>query len=616
MNCGVGMKWRTRAAIGLAAAFAILLIGAAAADARQLPKVAPAEKWAAAELDQEGDIPVVIIQREGATAERAAGRLSRKSMGRVRRSFQRIAGDVIKVAPERLAEVLADLEADPDVLAAAPDRRDRHIQGQVLPWGVARIEADPANRAALGLGSAAGVKIAVLDTGIWRSPSTGAIHPDLAAAYRGGWDFINDDPNPWDDNGHGTHVAGIIAATDNGTGVVGVAPGVSLYALKVFDAYGSGYYSDFIAALDWCIEHDVRIVNYSAGGPDPWSPEEAACERARAAGITIVASAGNDAGAPVQYPAAYPSVIAVGATTSKELLWVDTDDPGIGSSTGGELDLVAPGKDIRSTFLDGRYLVLTGTSMAAPHVAGAAALLAGRRVSDPRLVQEYLQDTAADLGDPGFDTQHGHGRVNAGALLPELPENIAPATGDVVLSGRYTAVSWDEVPGASTYRVLFARSGSADWSEIAAAISAASTVWRAPVVGNPLTTGRLQVAAYDGGGRLLSVATRTGFSVRSLRFTAPAAGAAVAGGSRVRLTWEVYATPRPVSRIAVELSEDGGKTWVRRAKLSAAARSYGWDAPAVSVEGQVRLRVILLDVTGRAIATAALPLVVVPAAAP
>jgi hypothetical protein len=135
-------------------------------------------------------------------------------------------------------------------------------------------------------------------------------------------------------------------------------------------------------------------------------------------------------------------------------------------------------------------------------------------------------------------------------------------------------------------------------------------------VGNPLATGRLQVAAYDGGGRLLSVATRTGFSVRSLRFTAPAAGAAVAGDSRVRLAWEVYATPRPVSRIAVERSENGGKSWVRCATLSAAARSYGWGAPAVAAESQVRLRVILLDVTGRAIATTALPLIVVPPAAP
>ena len=449
------------------------------------------------------------------------------------------------------------------------------------------------------------MKVAVVDTGI-SATAGGAVHPDLAAAYRGGYDFVNDDPYPWDDHGHGTHVAGILAAADNTVGVVGVAPGVSLYSLKVLDADGYGYLSDFIAALDWCIEHGVRVVNYSAGGNSPWDPVKVACDRARAAGVTIVAAAGNEYGAPILYPAAYPSVIAVGATDGNDLL---SDF----SNYGEELDLVAPGQNIRSTVLAGGYATHSGTSMASPHVAGAAALLASRRITFPQLVQDYLQATALDLGVRGHDIAYGYGRVDAGVALPALPAFLRPAAGAGLASGRITQVSWDPVPGAATYRLLFAVSGAARWSEVAAGISATSASWRAPVVGWPLTTGRLQVAAYDGSGRLLSVGNRDRFVVRSLRITAPASGTKFAGGSPVNLQWAVYATPRAVAAVAVELSQDNGTSWVRRATLPPAARSYRWQAPNVTVEQGRQLRVALLDGAGATIASSWVSFSVTPA---
>lgn len=590
----------------LCGVFAALVLAAGAALA--VPKSAPPEVWSQAERDGDGDIRIVVIQREGmqregARAERAAERLSRRGQARVKRSFRHIDGDVLKVRPERLAEVLAELEADPDVAAVAPDNRDQRVVAQTVPWGVTKIHADPVSR---GTHSGKGVKVAVVDTGIWLSTTTGTIHPDLAAAFRGGYDFVNGDNGPWDDHGHGTHVAGIIAATDNAAGVVGVAPGVSLYALKVFDAMGSGYQSDFIAALDWCIEHGIGIVNYSGGGPCGWTSMQEACERARAAGITIVAAAGNDAG-PLLCPAAYSSVISVGSTGK-------TDGQSWFSNFGEGLDVSAPGEDILSTVpgSPGAYAFMSGTSMATPHVTGAAALLAARSVTHPDIVQEYLQATALDLGAPGHDPDFGHGRVDAEGTLPASLKILAPLSGETFPSGGDALVSWEPVAGAVSYRVLFARSGAARWSEVAASTNGTSAPWHVPVVGAALATGRVQVAAHAVDGSLLAVATRAGFTVRSLRLTAPPSGTSITGGSKIRLEWEVSATPRPVAAIAIETSVDGGKTWGRLAKISKLARAFGWVTPVVGAEQNVRVRVVLLDSAGVAFSSAALTVALLP----
>lgn len=603
------MKGMKMAMLKLCGAVAAVLLAGGAAWAA--PKSAPPEAWSQAERDADGDVRIVVIQREGvqteglqtqgARAGRAAERISRRAAGRIHRSFRHIAGDVLKVRPERLAEVLAELEADPDVAAIAPDNRDQRVVTQTVPWGVKKIQADPVSR---GTHSGKGVKVAVVDTGIWRSTTTATVHPDLAAAFRGGYDFVNGDTGPWDDHGHGTHVAGIIAATDNTAGVVGAAPGVSLYALKTLAADGSGYQSDFIAALDWCIEQGIGIVNYSAGGPYHWAPMLEACDRARAAGITIVAAAGNEAG-PLLYPAAYPSVISVGSTGKTNVQsWF--------SNFGAGLDLSAPGEDILSTYKDGRYAYMTGTSMATPHVAGAAALLAARSVTHPDIVQGYLQATALDLGAPGHDQNFGHGRVDAEGVLQASLRILAPLSGETFPSGGSALVSWEPVAGAASYRVLFARSGAARWSDVAASTSGTSADWNIPVVGAALTKGKIQVAAHAADGSLLAVATRAGFTVRSLRLTAPPSGTSATGGAKLRLEWEVNATPRPVAAIAIETSTDGGKTWGRLAKISKLARAFGWVTPVVAAEQSVRVRVVLLDSAGGAISTAAVAVVLLP----
>ncbi len=281
-------------------------------------------------------------------------------------------------------------------------------------WGVLHISADIAHASG---NKGAGVKIAVIDTGIDYT------HEDLDGNYAGGYDFVFDDNDPFDDNtiSHGTHVAGIIAAEENGIGVIGVAPEAELYAIKVLDGAGFGLASWVIAALEWAVDNGMDIANLSLEGPHLESLQ-AACDNAYNAGVLLVAAGGNTNGGPVSYPAAYESVIAVTGT--------DADDVrAYFSPVGPELELAAPGVDILSTVVptEGNgwsyYSSLSGTSQAAPHVAGTAALLFSANPQDANgdgmindEVREILQITALDLGDQGRDSVYGFGLVNAVAV--------------------------------------------------------------------------------------------------------------------------------------------------------------------------------------------------------
>ncbi|UCD53440.1 MAG: S8 family peptidase, partial [Phycisphaerales bacterium] len=243
----------------------------------------------------------------------------------------------------------------------------------------------------------AGIGVAILDTGIDGS------HPDLDGNYAGGWDFVNDDADPSDDHYHGTHCAGIVAAEKDGTGVVGVAPEADLCALKVLSSSGSGYTSDIIAAIQWCVNNDVDVISMSLGSDYSNTAFEDACQAAYNAGIVLVAAAGNDYSRrgrseldTVDYPGAYGSVIAVAATDSSKT-------KASFSSAGPDVELAAPGVSIKST-IPGDYGVLSGTSMACPHVAGVVALvLEANPGMSNGAVRQLLRDTADDLGDSGFD---------------------------------------------------------------------------------------------------------------------------------------------------------------------------------------------------------------------
>jgi len=275
--------------------------------------------------------------------------------------------------------------------------------------------------------SASSVPVAVLDTG------ADLDHPDLVAALLPGWDYVNDDADPEDDEGHGTNVAGLIGATGgNGLGIAGVAYEAFVIPLKVLDDSQTGYYSWWASGFYYAANLGVRIINISAGGVNDSEALHAAVQYARARGVVICAAMMNFNSAVPYYPAAYSETIAVGATDRQDLradpfLW------GGGSSFGTHIDLVAPGNLLRSTYLDGGYASYSGTSQATPLVAGVAALMIQIDVTlTPQEVATILGATADDqVGRPtediaGFDIYHGHGRLNAAAALTAAAAGIDP----------------------------------------------------------------------------------------------------------------------------------------------------------------------------------------------
>jgi subtilisin len=356
-----------------------------------------------------------------------------KTIPAVACSLSTFAIEILKKSP-----FVSYIEEDTMVALSEPDAE------LLAAWGVMKIGADTVQ--ATG-NQGEGIKVAVIDTGI------NYLHEDLQANYKGGYDFVNKDADPFDDNGHGTHCAGVIAAADNDIAVVGVAPKASLYALKVLNSAGNGYTSDIIAAIQWATTTiKMDVISLSLGSSVGSTAMQQACDAAFNSGIVVVAAAGNNGaartGTNILYPARYPNVIAVGATNQNNVR-------ASFSNTGPELDLMAPGVSILSDYIDvSAYdyprnldtLYMSGTSMATPHVAGTAALILksyepgwqtlhytdGNNIWSAQEVTNVLIATADDLGATGKDNYYGYGIVDADQAA--LPPNTPPPTPSVVVS--------------------------------------------------------------------------------------------------------------------------------------------------------------------------------------
>ncbi len=253
------------------------------------------------------------------------------------------------------------------------------------------------------------ITIAVIDTGVDLD------HPDLQANIVPGHDFVNDDELADDDNSHGTHVAGIAAAAgDNGVGIAGISWRAKIMPLKMLDANGNGSTFDLAEAIYYAADNGANIINMSLGGTcGSWPDVEAAVSYAVSKGLLLVAASGN-LNAAVFCPAALEGVLAVAATTDTDARWV-------GSNYGDSLDVSAPGDSIYSTINNGGYGYKTGTSMASPHVAGLAALIwSYESTLTAGQLEQFIEDTSDDLGDPGWDFLYGAGRINARRALDVL----------------------------------------------------------------------------------------------------------------------------------------------------------------------------------------------------
>lgn len=368
-------------------------------------------------------IDVFISFQDAPGADERA--LVERAGGAVRYSY-RIIPAVAASIPEA---AIQGLLRNPKIASIEPDDLVYAVDAELdNSWGVKRIGAGVAH----GSGSrGTGVKIGVIDSGI------NYLHPDLDGVYAGGYDFVQNDSDPMDEHGHGTHVAGIACAEDNDLGVVGVAPECALYSLRVLNGDGVSSWSRVVAAMDWAVLNDLDVVNLSLGSSkNPGSVVKSAFDNAEAAGIVIAAAAGNSGnnagkGDNIIYPAKFASVIAVGATDS-------ADKRASFSSTGSSLEIMAPGVSVLSTWNDSTsstnpqpiciggacyYKYGSGTSMASPHVAGAAALIIARGISDANgngrindEVRQRMNSTASDLGSTGRDTQYGYGLIDVTSL--------------------------------------------------------------------------------------------------------------------------------------------------------------------------------------------------------
>jgi subtilisin len=381
----------------------------AAASAAAVLVLTGAMAAASAAVAAETRVKVIVTLEAGADPVAVAADHQRSRGASVSHIYRHaVSGYAASVSPAAVAR----LSADPRVAAVIPDREVR-IDAQTVPVGITRIGADRSSALAGNGRGAVDVDIAIIDTGI--DPK----HRDLNVV--GGVNCIPGNNTFTDLNGHGTHVAGTAAAQDNNVGVVGVAPGARLWAVRVLDANGGGLWSTIMCGIDWVTARSatIEVANMSLGGfgSDGSCTDrglrEAIC-RSTAAGVTYVVSAGNAASDSSDFvPATYDEVITVSAIadfdglpggTGRPTCQVGHDDTFAPfSNYGSDVDLTAPGVCVYSTWRGGGYRSISGTSMASPHVAGAAALyLSTHPASTPAQVRTALIDTGNDgwTGDP------------------------------------------------------------------------------------------------------------------------------------------------------------------------------------------------------------------------
>jgi len=356
------------------------------------------------------------------------------------------------VAPDTPdGDALADLNGHPAVAYAEPDYpvsvaitpNDSYIVNSCTVSGGPTLTPCQWAPGSIGLPSAwdtttgsASVVVAVIDTGVQTN------HPDLSGKLVAGYNTINDTTNVADDNGHGTHVAGTIAATtNNGSGVAGVCWACKVMPIKAMDAFGGGAVSDIVEGVNWAVANGADVINLSLGISLPGCPTSTtlntAITNAWNAGVIVVAASGNNADDAdtsddcVMSPASHANAIAVGA-------FGPTGVRAGFSNYGPELDISAPGEYIISTVPGSTYQLFNGTSMATPHIAGVVGLMISSGITDKDAIRAQLLSTATDAGTAGFDNYYGHGRVNAALAVqsadttPPAASITAPASGATV----------------------------------------------------------------------------------------------------------------------------------------------------------------------------------------
>lgn len=324
---------------------------------------------------------------------------------KVIRSYNNVPQELIALSDSELSI----LKSNPNVVNIEPDYSVSLLQSGLTTEGTTfAYDSFKGNELLYDLGADGhGIKVGIIDSGIDLQ------HPDLRIS--GGISFIDD--NYGDQQGHGTEVAGIIGAQINDTGIKGIAPNAELYSLKVFNVNGTASHSDIIAAIDWAIENKLQILNMSFGGKENGYALQQAVQAAWQAGILLVGAAGNEGISELEYPAKYPSVMAIGAVE-------DTLVRSSFSNYGDGTELVAYGNNIKTTTINSSYRNVTGTSFAAAYVtASAAALWSIHPEWSSDMVRKALLNSSVSIGDQNV---FGYGLVNPlGAVKGQLSRDVS-----------------------------------------------------------------------------------------------------------------------------------------------------------------------------------------------
>jgi thermitase len=421
---------------------------------------------------------LLVRFKDGAGSSTMQRTLSRHTLSAIR-TLHNSDVQLVRVAAGRELAIAAALNAEPDVLYAEPNYIYQAFDlipddpGYYDQWAHGAIQSAKAWEIATGND----IIIAIIDTGVDMS------HPDLAGKLVAGYDFVARDNSPNDENGHGTHVAGIAAAiTNNGVGVAGMSWGARIMPVRVLDYRGYGYNTDITEGIYWAYQNGARIINLSLGGKDFSQTMQDAVNAAHAAGSLVVAAMGNcrtqntacPVANPTQYPAAYANVMAVAATNSG-------DNYAYYSQYGAHSDIAAPGgamgsyhdpNGIYSTMPTygvymttaygyyNNYDYVQGTSQATPYVSGLAALIWSLNATlSNNEVQNLIEQTADDLGALGKDQNYGWGRINAYAALATLAPPDPPTLAAIDnLDGDHSfTISWNAVTKAVAYQLQESR---------------------------------------------------------------------------------------------------------------------------------------------------------------
>ncbi len=367
----------------------------------------------------------ILVKFKDGVSDNSIESLNRRKGGDVQEEIDEVGIERIRVDEgDSVTEALDEYKQSSKVEFAEPNF---FVAASIVPndyyysayqWNMPKIDAPAAWDSEKGYSH--DVVVAVVDTGVDLG------HPDLDSKMVQGYNFAYDNGNPDDDNGHGTHVGGIVGAeSNNSQGVAGVSWGAKIMPVKVLNAWGSGYLSDVANGIIYAADHGADVINLSLGTSYYSGTLQSAVDYAYNKGVTVIAAAGNSGNSTMSYPAGCNHVIGVGAT--------DQNDSKASFSTyNSSVDVSAPGVSIASSWYRGSgysYALASGTSMAAPHVAGLAALLLSQDPSHgPDDVESIIKTACDDLGSAGRDDYFGEGRINAQLALSEDDSFVAADT--------------------------------------------------------------------------------------------------------------------------------------------------------------------------------------------